>query len=690
MTVALTALFVLILAQPVAAQQKEWPPISPEEAALADCPYQPGAAAVYLFREEIRDEEVPEFKIFKRLKILTAAGRDRANIEIPYSKGVFKVVDLEARVIPPEGHPRVFGGQIFDKTAFRGPGIRVAVKSFALPDVTPGSIIEYRYRLVSDTGRPKGKVEDLYDLLPASPGKPPEGGIGKGMRILSFPAGDWDIQEDLFTRKARFVYVPGSLWKIILPYLFEGRGTSLLWFAMRIPGASPVWKKGQLELEVENIPPFEPEELMPPEKSEKMVVHIFHFDSKVKDPKSYWETECRNWQKASESFLGPPDKLADISRRIIGREIDPTLILKKLYVRAQEIRNLSYEKGLTSRQRKEQKIRDNRNAADVLARNYGYRSDITRAFVALARAAGFEAEVVRVSNRDDKLFHGSFLSFTGQLDSELAMVTLDGKAMLFDPATPFCPFGLVHWSRSNTTAVRFSDNPPAFFTTPAYPPELALTQREIAMRLDAQGSLDGTALITYQGHEALVRRLSHIHDDSEEIRKSMEEELAELLPMGAQVTMTKIDNIDNNAPALTIQYDVRIPGLAVDAGDRLLLPASPLLGKRQHPFRHADRRYPVYFPYPFREFNDIIITLPEGMTVETRPSSKKVTGEFSSYSLVCVQEEPLKLHIQRDLVIRKSYFALDSYPDLKAFYDAIRTADTDQFILRRASTITDP
>ena len=87
------------------------------------------------------------------------------------------------------------------------------------------------------------------------------------------------------------------------------------------------------------------------------------------------------------------------------------------------------------------------------------RSDITRTFVALARAAGFEAEVVRVSNRDDKLFRINLLSFYDQMDSEAVLVKLGERTMALDPATPFCPFGLVHWSRSNATALRRSDKP---------------------------------------------------------------------------------------------------------------------------------------------------------------------------------------------------------------------------------------
>ncbi len=681
MATALAAAIFLTMAPPLAAQ-KDWPPISAEELSMKDCPQHPGASAVFLYREEVSDLNKLEYSFHKRIKVLTAAGRDQANIEIPYTKGSFKVVGIEARVVDEGGQSRDFGGQVFDKTVLRGPGIRVAVKAFALPDVKPGSIIDYRYRLAVDLGQAKGKSEDLADALEIMPGKPPEGDIGKGMKMLSLPVAIWHVQEDLFTRKARFVYVPHEYMSLYLSMMFSGQ-TRLTWFTKLIPEARPVWKRDQLELELENIPAFEREELMPPEDSEKMGVYVFYFDADFREQDAYWEMECQNWQNAAESFIGKPRKLVEISRRIIGDEPDPAKALGRLYERAQQIRNLSYEKHRTSRQRKAEKLKDNRNAADVLENGYGYRSDITRAFVALARAAGYEADVARVSTRDDKLFASTFLSFASQLDSEVAVVVLGDRVLYLDPATPFCPFGLVHWSRSGTTAVRLSESPPRFFSTSVYPPDMALTQRKIALRLDGEGQAAGTVKTTYQGHEAMVRRLGHLHSDPEQIRESFEQELSGLLPLGARVTMTKIDNIDNSSPTLVVEYEIAIPGLATSAGDRMLLPASPLLGSRQHPFRHAERKYPVYFPYRFREFNDIVIDLPEGTTAETRPEARKVPGEFASYSLVCVQEGSTKLHIQRDLAIHREFVPVDRYRSLKAFFDLVHGGDTEHIVLRR-------
>ena len=59
------------------AAAQEWPPITDEEKALRDCPQQPGASAVFLYREETTSHEKWTTTCYFRLKILTPAGRNR-------------------------------------------------------------------------------------------------------------------------------------------------------------------------------------------------------------------------------------------------------------------------------------------------------------------------------------------------------------------------------------------------------------------------------------------------------------------------------------------------------------------------------------------------------------------------------------------------------------------------------------
>ena len=664
----------------LAANPEDWPPVTDEEKAMKDCPQQPGAPAIFLFRDETTDDNTWTTTYYYRLKILTAAGKERANIEIPFVKGSSKIEGLKARVVRPDGAAVEFAGQVFDKTALRAGGFKVTVKTLALPDVDVGSIIDYEYKKVPDEGGSSSKKgqEALENLL-GPQGKPQEGGIDTEEGVFFFPVETWDVQEDLFTRKAKFAYEPSDFFESL--FSMAHKRMRLNWVTHGIEGARPARKKGRVEIELENIPAFESEEYMTPKSTQRMEVRIFYLEGTMATPDKYWKEESKNWQTGAEKFMRKTgDATAEAQKLVTGID-DPLMKLRTLYGRAQEIKNLSYDKTLTRQRRKELKIRDNRSVADVLKNDYGLRSDITRTFAAMASAAGFEAKIIRVATRDDKFFDKNLCGLYNQFDTELAMVKVNGRDLLFDPATPYCPLGLVRWNCTGTICLVPSDNPPSFLTTPAYPPDTALTQREIELRLDLEGNLAGTAKVTFKGQEALIRRLKHIGDDDVEVKKDLEAEMLEILPAGAKVILQKIESINNSADKVFAQFEISVPGLATAAGQRTLLPVSPLLGSRQHPFRHAQRKYPVYFPYPYREFDDIVVALPAEMKVETTPAPRKNQGELFDYSLVCVVENGTKIHVQRDLVIKKSYFPVEQYPAIKFFFDQVRAGDEEQIVL---------
>ena len=90
--------------------------------------------------------------------------------------------------------------------------------------------------------------------------------------------------------------------------------------------------------------------------------------------------------------------------KTIGGENEPGLKLRKIYQRTQKIRNLTFERYRTKDERKQESLLENAGVGDVLAHGYGFNREITLLFVAMARAAGFDASVVQVSDRRERFF----------------------------------------------------------------------------------------------------------------------------------------------------------------------------------------------------------------------------------------------------------------------------------------------
>jgi hypothetical protein len=652
------------------AAPQQWPIITEAERTFTQVPGQPGAPAAYLCREVVSDWKDRTYREFNRLKILTAAGKEYGTIEIPFTEA-WPVVDITARVRRPDGRFAPFTGEIFEKTAFQSGRFKYLVKTFALPDLDVGSIIEYSYELKFDPT--KSATSRSLNL---ERWEPEEGGETTDGLPLSIPVERWDLNAPLYTFKAKFTHIPFKAG--VVP--FKKAMLRLIWVSYGLTWGPPEMKDGRVVLEVGDIPARSKEEFSPPEDEGRMGVVFFFCDTMILKAEHYWLGAGESWQAAVAKFLKGSDGIAEESRTVTAGLAAPREKLAALYARAQSIKNLSYDPKMTPMRRKELDVKDNRNAGDVLKRNAGLRSDITRTFVALARAAGFRADVARAATRDDKLFHENVLDLYGQLDTELAIVMVDGREDFYDPATPGCPFGLLRWSATDTTYVRSSGPPGVFATIPPDPPERTEMRQTLHLNLDRGGRLAGSGTIVSTGQEALALRLEYLGTDEAEARKSLDAKITALLPEGGSASVRKVENLAGSNDELRIEFEVALPA-ATAAGDRLLLPVLPYKARGRDSFQHAGRTGSVCFPFLFRAADEITITLPEGLKVETAPAPAQSSRSFGDYALTVAVEDGSKIHVRRGLTVSKSAIPAGQFPVVKSFFDQARAGDDAMIVL---------
>ena len=372
----------------------EWPPISPEELALKDDPLNPGAHAMILYRE-MHTDDVERFQThYYRIKIFAEEGKKYADIEIPYFEKRGKVEDIQARTVRPNGTAVDFNGQVFDKVVAKGKKLEFRAMTFTLPEVQTESIIEYSYKLRWRKKAPK--------VL-----RHPERYIVTGAHSL--PTDRWIVQHELSTRRARFSIRPipsariKCAWKG-LPKDVEPR---------RQPDRT-------IQLQVENIPAFQEEEHAPPEDVLKSRVDCFYVVGFVPSIGSFWRQQAKQQAEAVEKFIGKSKAIKRAVAEIIQPDDPPETKLRKLYSR---VRTRGFMRENTEKERKRKKLKKNKNAKDVLKHRYGSHDDFNLLFVALARAAGFEAAIVLVPRRRDRFFHQGVLD-ASQLDAQVVVVRL--------------------------------------------------------------------------------------------------------------------------------------------------------------------------------------------------------------------------------------------------------------------------
>lgn len=622
----------------VTAQRKgEWLPVTPADLALKEVPGVSGAHAVVLYRESMTDD-VESFETdYYRIKILTEEGKKHGDVEIVYLKGFASIRDLKARTIHPDGSVVDFDGKVFDKTVVKLRGIKVFAKAFTMPDVQVGSIIEYKYKVSRDPA-------SLYSPY-------------------------WPLQAELFTRQAKFSY---------RPFL---TGLAVQCVAMRLPaGNVPVEKGGWFTMDVENVPAFVEEEYMPPEREMRMRVEFNYARAFEKNSDLFWKKQGQELFESVQDYIGKRGGIVNAASQITAGAATPEEKLRKIYDRVQQIRNLSYERERSEKEAKKEKLKDNNNIEDVLKNGYGYRGQIARLFVGLARAAGFTASILHVAERDDHFFHKQLQS-EYQLDAQVALVRVGNEDRFFDPGMPNCPFGLLAWEKTEVPALKTDKDGGAFITTPKPASKDALTEHKAALRLTEDGALQGKVEFIFTGLQAVRRRRIAMDKDETQRRKDMEDELKYLLPSNAIVKVENVTGLQGTDPTLKVEYSVDMPGYAAATGRRLLLPISIFHLSSQHPFRHAQRMYPMYFEYPFQDQDDITIELPAGYSIESLPRGRKIGSNVLSYE-VARENQGAKLRARRGLTVDVFYFPVDYYSALRQFYDEVRAGDEEQAVLR--------
>ena len=129
-------------------------------------------------------------------------------------------------------------------------------------------------------------------------------------------------------------------------------------------------------------------------------------------------------------------------------------------------------------------------------------------------------------------------------------------------------------------------------------------------------------------------------------------------------------------------YNVEVPAFAQVAGKRLLVPAALFRTTRQREaFQHAERKYPIYFPFAYQELDNLILQAPEGYSPEAIPSPIDV--KLASTRFVTSRSFADSQFVsKRALVVNGVMFPVAQYPELKGLFDKVLAADQEQLVLQ--------
>ena len=691
-------LLTVVAGRPVALAQ--FPPVPKEELAMVSDPKAPGAAAVYLYREETEDDPHAFRTIYARIKVLTEAGKSAAVVHVSFPTtfvynavgnntsflasgsatnfslpaiehsgedqpwdtdsyvGKVEIGALDGRVTHADGTVVPLTGkasQLLKVT--RGP--RGSETTFTMPAVEVGSVIEYRYQV-------------RYD------------------RYLTAP--DWKLQKEYFINKEHFVFRPSRQF---LPQDVNGAGVgdSLLkdphdnvLTDIHLKQVLPVGKTltkdamGNYVIDLTDVPPIPQEPFAPPLNTGAYGVDFFY--TYTPDVKDYWQKQMGFWTKALNAYTAPTQTLQNAVRELVLSSDSPEEKAKKLYDVVQKIQNTDSSPDGAPLTGSEWIPKG--KVDSVLLNKKGSSNQIAFLYLALARTAGISARPQRIASRSLRVFSAEYMDNI-QLDTVLVALKLDGKEILIDPGTRMAPFETLHWAHTGAGGVAMNANNKAeIIVTPLQKNTDNSTLHVGTLNVSAQGAISGTVKVAFTGQKAIELRQLGIKSGAEAVKAEINAMVAQQVQPGLQASVDHVAYL--NDPARQLLAVILVSGsIAKNEDGRLVLPRMFFEAQERNPFPAASsRELPIDMRYPAQEQEQITYVLPPGYSLQGTPQDASLKWEDNAAYQLRTKVEGSSITGAR--VLQRAFTLLDpkDYEQLHDFYQKIVAADQQPLVLNAA------
>jgi hypothetical protein len=650
---ALICLF--LFSATVFAYGDDWRPIDPADLALKTPVVEKDADAEGIFWDvKVLDEEDgggfrKVLNHYIRIKIFTDRGREsQSRIDIVYSNGE-SIKDVAARTIKADGSIiEIKKEDVLERTIVKTGGLKLKAKSFAMPGVEPGAIIEYRWK-------------EVWNYVPTYD--------------------RFEFQRDIPIQRVRYFLKPtGGTDQGMNAQPFHGETTPF------VKG-----KDGFYMTSMSNVPAFHEESRMPPENEVRIWMLVWYTADGKMPPEKYWPKYGKEEYDSYKANLKLNDDVRSVATQAIGDATTPEQKLQRLYEYCQtKIKNVDSDiSGLNPDARA--KLKENKTPADTLKRGMGTGFDIDMVFTSMAMAAGFDAHVVLIGDRSRDFFNPNFANRYFLRTYDIA-VRVGDKWSFFDPGSSYITFGMLRWQEEGQKALLLDSKEPVWVETPMSAPDKTRQKRTAKLRLSDDGSIEGDVRIEYTGHFAVERKRQNDEDSQDKREENLRDEIKARMST-ADVSDIHIENVTDPFKPFICTYHVKVAGYASSTGKRLFLQPAFFEHGIGPLFDSSARRSSIYFHYPWSEEDEVQIELPQGYALDSpdAPASFK-SAPVSEYSpSAAVTKDGKTLIYKRNFYFggaNSIVFPVTAFPQLKNYFDNLHKQDNHTITLKQGAATT--
>lgn len=651
-----------VLAGAAFGQQTVWEPIPEREMKIDKPQVEPNADAEVLFWQVyLADNLIPRagwqtvVNHHIRIKVFTERGRElNAKVDIAYgdylsNSARVSVREISARTIKPDGSVIELKPQdVFDREIVKIDGLKRKAKSFAVPGIDVGVIIEYRWK---------------------------------------------EIREDVFNYSR--VILAREIPVQFVKYFIKPADIPLGMRLHAVNTASRFVKEsgGYYSTTMTNVPALIEEPRMPSEFEVIPWVLIYYDEDRIGiTADQYWRERGQQAFESHKEILRPTSEIRAAATSAIQGATDGQDRIRRIFEDVRKnIRDINDDgAGFTPQERENYK--PNKSVGDTLKRKVGNWHDLSMLFCSMLTSVGFDARFANVSTKRDARFNKS-LTNDYFIRTEIVAVQNGTDWSFHDFSSRHLPFGMISAYVEGESALISDERQPIWKTVPVADASRSNQKRIADVELNETGDISGTVTIEYTGHLAAYYRDFYDDESQPEREKYFDRFVKRQIGDSATATNIVFENLRDPEKPLLLKFAINAPAYADRTGKRLFLRPNFFKRNSEPLFPSATRRFDVLFDYAWSEDDLVNLTVPKGYQAEGLVTPKTVTDAKSGSVLesTLASPEPGRLIFKRRFSFGRPEGLLIydfNYGGIKGLWDAFHSADTFSIVLREGGATT--
>jgi hypothetical protein len=637
-----------------------WLPITDAQRNMKSASVEKDAGAeILIWRVHVVDELLGNnadlqrvFYHYVRLKVFNEKGKeDTSTIDLTYREPG-GILDVSGRTIKPDGTVLELDKKsIYRREIERAGRARERAVSFAMPGVEPGAILEYRWKQTENDNR--------FRYI-----------------RLHFQR-DFPVQQVTYFVKPLSSDITGGQQMYLMKFNCE-------------PTPIKLENDGFNSTTVTNVPAAHHEPYAPSDPNIEPWALLYYSENTKRDAEKFWNSEGKKVYSEMKNSLKVGDEVkaaaAEATAHATGDEDKVTVLAA--YVQ-KHIRNLFDSQVTTAEREKffEKMPKDRaRTAAEIFKTGIAMPSEMNVAFAALATQAGLEVRPALIGSRNEVAFAPQ-LADRYFLDDKAIAVKLGSTWKIVDASHKHLLPGMLPWEEEGMAVLVSDPKAPTFIQAPVSPPEASLEKIDAHFKLSDLGALSGDVEESFTGHRAEDLRGVMEGKTPAQREEWLHDRIVKMFP-DAEVTGIELKNADDATQPLAATWHMVAPHYAQVTGKRILFQPSAFRRGVVSPFTASERRFPIHFPYGWKEVDEVRIALPEGFVLDNADNPGGLDfGETGSYKLkmqVTKGGEP-EFQLFREFTFGNKgilFIEAKNYPVLKRVFGVVQTQDSHTISLK--------